>query len=65
VLGRVTRIIDERTGGMKELQTPAITLEGVTGSGEFLTFCPQNDFVFWREIWLERVETEPVSESAK
>lgn len=56
VRNRVDRIIDERSGELKELKTPGIILDQVTGTGEFLRFCPQNEYVFWREIWLERVD---------
>jgi hypothetical protein len=55
VRSRVDRIIDERSGTLRQLKTPGIILDGVTGTGEFLRFCPQNEYVFWREIWLERV----------
>jgi hypothetical protein len=58
---RVNRIIDERTGGMLTLQNSCIVLEGVTATGEFLRFCPQNEYIFWREIWLERVPEPPAS----
>jgi hypothetical protein len=56
VLSRVTRIIEERSGEMKEMKTPGIVLDGVTATGEFMRFCPQNEYVFWREIWLERID---------
>ena len=56
VRSRVERIIDERSGELRELKTPGIILDRVTGTGEFLRFCPQNEYVFWREIWLERVD---------
>ena len=56
VRSRVDRIIDERSGELKELKTPGVTLDRATGTGEFLRFCPQNEYVFWREIWLERAD---------
>jgi hypothetical protein len=55
VLRRVERIIHERSGEMILLSTPGVVLEDVCGSGEFLRLCPQNEYVFWREIWLKRV----------
>jgi len=55
VLRRVTKLIDERSGELREMATPAIVLDRATATGEFMRFCPQNEFVFWREIWLERV----------
>jgi beta-1,4-mannosyltransferase len=54
VRSRVENIINERTGEMMTLKTPCVILESVCGSGEFLQFCPQNEYAFWREIWLER-----------
>lgn len=51
---RVEKLIDERNGRMLQMKTPCITLDGVTATGEFLRFCPQNEYIFWREIWLER-----------
>lgn len=52
----VEHIIDERSGKMIKINPPCIILESVCATGEFLRFCPQNEYVFWREIWLERVE---------
>lgn len=56
VRSRIDRIIDERSGELRELKTPGIILDRVTGTGEYLRFCAQNEYVFWREIWLERVD---------
>jgi hypothetical protein len=55
VLKRVERTIDEKTGRLIELRNPCIILDGVTAKGEFHRFNPQNEYIFWREIWLERV----------
>jgi hypothetical protein len=54
VLRRVDRIIDDATGRMLELKTSCIVLDGLDASGEFLRFCGQQDYPFWREAWLER-----------
>jgi hypothetical protein len=62
VLARVDRIIDDASGRMRPMKTPCIVLDGVDASGEVLGFCPQHDFVFWREAWLER--SAPAKESA-
>jgi hypothetical protein len=56
VRNRVERIINERTGEMMTLGTPCVTLESACASGEFLRFNPQNEYVFWREIWLKRID---------
>lgn len=56
---RVSHIIGEDSGRMLAMKTPCITLEGATATGEFLRFCPQNEFVFFREIWLQRDSSAP------
>jgi hypothetical protein len=53
VARRIERLIDERTGRLLTLTNPTIALEGVTATGEYLAFCPQNEWCFWREIWLQ------------
>jgi hypothetical protein len=63
VKARVERFIDEKTGRMKSLKTPAVILEGVWCRSRFSyqrLFCPRALYSWWREIWLERV---PASES--
>jgi hypothetical protein len=60
VLARVNRIIDHHTGEMLELPTVSIILEGVTVVGDHHRFYPQNEFSFWREIWLRRVAAPSV-----
>jgi len=42
------------------LKTPSILLEGVTSVGG-TTLSPQNEYYFWREIWLEP-EPSPAAE---
>ncbi|HZD53957.1 MAG TPA: hypothetical protein VE175_12985, partial [Woeseiaceae bacterium] len=51
---RVERFVDECTGEMTTPLNPFVTLETVMATGEFLRFCPQNEYVYWREIWLNR-----------
>jgi hypothetical protein len=53
VLARVERIIDDATGRMLQMKTPSIILDEVDGTGEFLRFNAQHDYLFWRECWLE------------
>lgn len=56
---RVTRFIDEVKARMVELKTDAVTLDGAVCDGELNTrwFCPRGIYSFWRECWVERVET--------
>jgi len=56
VLRPVDRLIEEKSGRLVRLKTPSVILDGVTASGEFYRFNPQNDYILWREIWLERLE---------
>ena len=52
ILKRVERIIDDASGRMVELKTPSFILAGAEASGEFLRFCAQHEYPFWREEWL-------------
>jgi hypothetical protein len=59
VVARVERFLDEKTGRLKSVKTPAIILEGTTCQSRFSKcrmFCPRSIYGWWREIWLERVE---------
>ena len=58
VRSRVSKFIDEKTGRMKTLKTPAVILEGVWCRSRYSNcrmFCPRAIYSWWREIWLERV----------
>lgn len=61
VLARVERIIDEKTGRMRNMRNACIILEGVTCGGCLSTnrlFCPRSIYPYWHEIWLKRVGQE-------
>jgi hypothetical protein len=61
VRNRIVRFIDENSGKMKTLKTPAVILEGVYCHSRYSPhrmFCPRSIFPWWREIWLERVSAE-------
>jgi hypothetical protein len=58
---RIDRFIDERTGHVRRLKTPAVILEGSCCQACYSDkrmFCPRGIFSWWREIWLERVSAE-------
>jgi hypothetical protein len=55
VKSRVERVVVEKTGELRDLSNPCIVLDGVTATGEYAGFNPENENIFWREIWLERV----------
>jgi hypothetical protein len=59
VRGRVTQIINERSGEMIHLNSDCIKLEDGVCTGELSTgrwFCPREIYSYWRECWLERVD---------
>jgi hypothetical protein len=58
VRNRVERFVDEKTGKMKTLKTPAVILDDVVCQARYSyhrMYCPRSIFSWWREIWLERV----------
>lgn len=57
----VERIIDDATGRMLTMKTPCLVIDSVTASGEFMRFCPQHDYPFWREAWLHRADAHAAS----
>jgi hypothetical protein len=59
VVRRVDRLIHERTGEMLTMKTPSVVLDEIWCTGrtvENRMFCPRASALFWREIWLERIE---------
>jgi hypothetical protein len=66
VLRRVDKIINERTGEMREMKTPCIILDTVickSRYSECRLFCPRSIYAYWREIWLERVNPPVISDT--
>lgn len=71
---RVNRLIDERSGTMREL-SHTVTLKGPRAEtslcDECLCWsemgdCPRGELMYWREIWLERVNGQsPVASEAE
>lgn len=53
---RIDRIIDVSSGRLIAMKTPCFVLRGVQYSGEFQSFGPQHEDLYWRSIWLERAE---------
>lgn len=55
---RVEKFIDERTGYIRRMKTPAVILDGVycqSRYSENRLFCPRGIYAWWREVWLEKV----------
>lgn len=59
VLARIEHLIVEKTGTLITVTNPCAILEAVTATGEYAVFNPENESIFWREIWLERVGGPP------
>jgi hypothetical protein len=58
---RIERFIDEKTGFMRSLKTPAVILEGVHCTSRYSEnrlFCPRSIYTWWREIWLEKINPD-------
>jgi hypothetical protein len=56
VRSRVEQFLNEKTGMMQKMKTPAIILEGVwckSQYSEYRAFCPRAIYSWWREAWLE------------
>jgi hypothetical protein len=64
VLCRVETLIDNRDGRLIKLQNDCIVLDGVTNRGDYHGFNPRNEYLLWREIWLERVPGRLASDTA-
>jgi hypothetical protein len=64
VVRRVERCIDEKTGRMLAMKDSCIVLDGIVCEGAYKGNCPREFLVFWREIWLERVNDTRERQSA-
>ena len=59
VTQRVRKLINEKTGQLVELKNSCLVLEGADCHGRYTPplNCPRACPPYWREIWLERVDT--------
>ena len=56
---RVEKFLNEKTGRMTTMKTPAVILDDVWCKSRYSScrmFCPRSIYSWWRENWLERVE---------
>jgi hypothetical protein len=61
VKARVHNFLNEKTGRMISLKTPAVMLENVWCQSRYSDcrmFCPRAIYSWWREVWLERVSED-------
>jgi hypothetical protein len=57
----VERFVDEQTGQLRRMKTPAVILEGANCKALYhgkRMFCSRSIHMWWREIWLERASIE-------
>ncbi|MGH9112805.1 MAG: glycosyltransferase, partial [Acidimicrobiales bacterium] len=64
VLGRVDRMIDEKTGRMLKLRDCTL-LEGMWCEGDRRALCRRKIYTFWRESWLRRVDDDTDSSAVR
>ena len=60
VVQRVDRIVDERTGKIRQLGSVGIILQDVICASAYRTPCPRSNYLYWREIWLRRAEPHEI-----
>jgi hypothetical protein len=53
----IRQIIIEQTGKMVQLKN-TVALKGVTCQGACSANCPRNEYLYWRESWLDRTKIE-------
>jgi hypothetical protein len=66
VKARVERFINEKSGRMATLKTPAVMLEGVWCQSRYSScrmFCPRAIYSWWREIWLKRISESAAADN--
>ncbi len=60
VARRVSRIVDEKTGKMMEMNYPCVVLEGANCLWDYHRLCPRDSCTpYWRENWLKRAVDAP------
>lgn len=55
---RLSRFVDEKSGMLISMKTPAVILEDVWCRARYSDcrmYCPRSIYSWWREIWLERI----------
>jgi hypothetical protein len=57
VTRRIDRIINEGSGELLEMKVPSVVLNETQCSGIHRRFCSRAMLHFWREVWLERVDS--------
>jgi hypothetical protein len=58
VRNRLDRLISEATGEMRQVEGTVILEDLHCLCWNVLGGCPRQDFMYWRELWLRRVEPQ-------
>lgn len=65
---RLSQFVDEKTGKLIAMKTPAVILEGVWCGARYSDcrmYCPRSIYSWWREIWLERITDDALQGQLK
>jgi hypothetical protein len=60
IAGRVTQMIDDKTGRLRNLKNECYILAGVTCAGGRL-LCSREQHYYWRAIWLQKAESKAIT----
>jgi hypothetical protein len=63
VLSRLDQMISESDGRMRKLQGTVILDGNLCMCARVLGGCPRREYTYWRELWLKRVNSEPINGS--
>ena len=55
---RLRKLMNEKTGKIMVLKNECLVLEGIECVGMYAKpiYCPRSSYLYWRELWLERIE---------
>lgn len=58
---RLRKLMNEKTGKLMVLKNECLILEGIECIGMYAKpiYCPRSSYLYWRELWLERVNNPP------
>jgi hypothetical protein len=63
VYRRISKLIIETTGEMRNMKSPTFLLEGSICDGSAHSGCERSCFLFWRDEWLKRVPPQDQQKS--
>jgi hypothetical protein len=59
---RLRKLMNEKTGKIMVLKNECLVLEGVECVGMYAKpiYCPRSSYLYWRELWLERIDEKQI-----